>query len=237
MPINKENQPSIPSNIPDSLIHWTTDDASGGSRTFEAAARQVFDLMHLEGETKAYFKHLAGRWSPLDRYVGQADAYKELDSTEKVRAYMEAELLKNKDPYHMLGRNSMPGEGIRTFYDRLRLMVALDDLSDEERDEVKEIMGHWEQAVIDVVCDEDAYFTPTAIGNPGTISELFGSSVVFDAPLAKSPNLLEGKYREQLMSALDYEGIVQGRYSRADYSQFASTRNNPLLVTCITSNR
>ncbi|OGG12134.1 hypothetical protein A2Z00_03020 [Candidatus Gottesmanbacteria bacterium RBG_13_45_10] len=216
----KEIQQTPPYDIPESLQFWTSNDSRGKSLSWDQVARQVYDLTTLPEENWAFFQELAGRFSPLDQFVREAEAFKELDSKEQVRKYFEAELLKNQDPYFMMGKIGMPGSGIRGFYDRLLRIAGLDDLTDEERVKVQEMLGYWEEAAIDVVCDDEAFFTKTETGNEGTISEFLGTSIDYDVHISGSPNMANGRYRDRFLSAIDYDGIVNGKYNRDDFDQF-----------------
>lgn len=206
--------------VPDSLRLWTSETVKPETITWDEVARQIFDLYLLPDETWSLFQELRKQNYSLDRFMQEAEAFKALNSKEKVRAYFEVELLQNQDPYQMLSKIDMPGAGIRGFYNRLLRIANLNNLRKEERENALALLGYWEEAALEVICNPEAYYTKTALGNAETISEFLGSSIVFDVQMRESPNFSDGRYTEQLVAALDYDGIVDGAYIRADFNPF-----------------
>src|SRR5690606_28194633 len=103
-----------------------------------------------------------------------------------------AELLSNDDPYSLINyKIGMPGDGISLLYGRLLDISRRDDLTTSELERVLATMTFWEEAAIDVICDPQVYFTKTAMGNKGTASEFFGTSIGVN--LSKSPNMTTGR--------------------------------------------
>ncbi len=176
------------------------------------------DMLFLPKEKQDAFRALRGTIFPyLDMVLDVVDAIEQLDSPDKVRTYFEGELLADGNRFVLMDeRVSMPGSDMQELYKAIRDMSRLEGLSPEQTRKLKDALEHWHVAALDVIRDQQAFYTKTKSGNPGTTSEYFGSMVLSAVNLKDSTTAVDGRYAGKLRSAIRYDDIVHGRITKAD---------------------
>jgi hypothetical protein len=210
----------IPEHIPDSLRGWFVKE-NRGPLTLELIAEQIFDLSALIDSSWSFFEWFQYQiHSSFQELMREALAFRLIDSKEKVRTYFEYELLKGKDPFNLISKISMSGAGIRSLYQRLLTMASIETLDEYKKKAILQMLEYWDEATIDILCDKEAFFTRTDSGNEGTLSEFLGTSISFEVRLTESPLMKDGRYNQRFLTALDYDGIVDGKYPRDKFDEF-----------------
>ena len=200
--------------LPPSLHFWISPEQvwKETSIELEHLDRQVFDLTTLPKSNWEIFQELSGQLSPdLDMLIREARAYRELDTSEKVRSYLDAEFLGDEDHYHLAGRDGYAGHGTRILFDRLLRISQLPELTPQQRSTALSSLRCWETAVIDIVIDPDVYYLKTKSGTEGTISEHYGCLVACCVHPRYSGNTDSGQYFRSLKQAFRYDEIIAGQ--------------------------
>ena len=142
-------------------------------------------------------------------------AYKDLDSAQKVKGFILAELVENEDPYFLIdSKYGMWGDGFPGLY---KTLVGIANLGGVEKQKLKPVLDRisfFEEAAIEIILDRGIYFTKTRSGNKGTASEFVGMMV--NIPMRNSPLAKDGRYIDRVMQAIKYEDIVKGRLNPED---------------------
>ncbi len=167
---------------------------------FSAPAR-VYDLV-------------ARLWTPrlpAPRAVFLVKVCKDLDTKEKITELILDELIQGDDPYHMLGKSDMPGDAFSKLYQRLLEVANVTDIPEQKRAPFLQLVSLFEHAALDIILDQETFFTRTEMGNPGTLSEFVGKMVLVSMLFPESPFVKNGDYLDRVMAAVRYDDIINCR--------------------------
>lgn len=215
----QESKIIFPGDLPRPLIELVTDKSNKGLSYDEMNFFLVLSLSLSESNWK-FLKDLRAIHTDLDYLIRATTALREVNTKGAVLDYIWSELVAEKDKYSMISKIAMPGAGIRNLYERVSAMNTFKIPNSRIHEIVSALHSAWDDAIVDIVCDKSSFFTKTKTGNTGTLSEFVGTMVLADTTLGESPNLIAGKYRDRFLSALDYKGIIEGKYTVDDENPF-----------------